>query len=201
MEFWHRSEARLLLLLIAAFTAAGEGRAATYYVAPWGNNQNNGTSPQTPWQSLFFAGYKLQAGDTLFVRGGIYSNQIFNIPTGVGTPSSRVRVVAYPGEAPILTGSTAYGVVAGIYSSAVIDGLHFESFTNVSDAVDIWGSYVTIQNCTFKNVPFQFIRLMSPDHVTIQNNYFDGNGQLLDTGLGDAIVVGSATHVLLQNNY
>jgi virginiamycin B lyase len=191
----------ILLSFAIGFAGLQCSHAATYYVAPWGNNQNNGTSPQTPWQGLFFAGYKLQAGDTLFLRGGIYSNQIFTIPAGVGTPSSPVRVVAYPGEAPILTGSTNYGVVAGIYSSAVIDGLHFENLSNVTDAVDIWGSYVSIQNCTFKNVPFQFIRLMSPDHVTIQNNYFDGNGQLLNTGLGDAIVVGSATHVLVQNNY
>lgn len=198
MEFRPRLAARFLLFLAISVT---ESLGATYYVAPWGSNQNEGTSPQAPWQGMAFAAYKLQAGDTLFVRGGLYSNQIFTIPAGVGTPSSPVRVMAYPGEAPIFTGSTSYNVVAAIYSSAVIDGLHFENLTNVTNAVDIWGSYVTVQNCTFKNVPFQFIRLMSPDHVTIQNNYFDGNGQLLNTGLGDAIAVGSATHVLIQNNY
>ena len=79
---------------------------------------------------------------------------------------------------PVLTGSETYDVAAEIYSSIIIDGLHFENFTNVTDAVDIWGNYVTVQNCTFKNVPFQFIRVMGADHVTIQNNYFDGNGQL-----------------------
>jgi hypothetical protein len=42
---------------------------------------------------------------------------------------------------------------------------------------------------------------MGADHVTIQNNYLDGNGQLQQTGLGDAIYVGSGTHVLVQNNY
>ncbi|HEX3683187.1 MAG TPA: RICIN domain-containing protein [Bryobacteraceae bacterium] len=143
----------------------------------------------------------MQAGDTLFVRGGIYSNQGFTVPANAGTPTSPLRITAYPGEVPVLTGNEPYAVVAAIYSSAIIDGLHFENFTNVTNAVDIWGNYVTVQNCTFKNVPFQFIRVMGADHVTIQNNYLDGNGQLQQTGLGDAIYVGSGTHVLVQNNY
>lgn len=190
-----------LLAFGSSFQALGQTSGGTYYVAPWGNNRNNGSNPQSPWQSLSYAAYRMHAGDTLFVRGGIYSNQGFTVPAGVGTPTSPLRFVAYPGEVPVLTGSETYAVVAEVYSSAIIDGLHFENFTNVTNAIDIWGNYVTIQNCTFRNVPFQFIRAMSADHVTIQNNYFDGNGQLQNEGLGDAIFIGSGTHVLVQNNY
>lgn len=190
-----------LLFFCINHAALGQSSGATYYVAPWGNNQNSGTNAQSPWQSLSYATYQMHAGDTLFVRGGMYSNQGFTIPAGVGTPTSPLRIVAYPGEAPVLTGSETYAVAAEIYSSTIIDGLHFENLTNVTNAVDIWGNYVTVQNCTFKNVPFQFIRVMGADHVTIQNNYMDGNGQLQQDGLGDAIYIGSGTHVLVQNNY
>lgn len=193
--------ATLFCSLLTSAQTQAQTAGATYYVAPWGNNQKNGTSPQTPWQTLAYATYQVHAGDTLLIRGGIYSNQAFTVPTGAGTPSNPIRIAAYPGEAPIFTGSANYAVVATINSSAIIDGLHFENLTNVTNAVDIWGSYVTIQNCTFKNVPFQFIRMMGADHVIIQNNYFDGNGQLQNEGLGDAIYAGSATHVLVQDNY
>lgn len=188
-----------LLPFILARSAAASGN--TYYVAPWGSNHNSGTSPQTPWGTLSYAVSEMQGGDTLLVRGGLYSNQGFTVQAGVGTPSNPVRIMAYPGEAPVLTGSETYDVVAEIQSSAILDGLHIENFTNVSDAIDIWGAYVTIQNCTFKNIPYQFIRLMGADHVTIQNNYFDGNGQTQDLGQGDGIFAGSATNVLVQNNY
>ncbi|MBV9760271.1 MAG: fibronectin type III domain-containing protein [Acidobacteriaceae bacterium] len=143
----------------------------------------------------------MHGGDTLYVRGGIYSNQGLTVEPGVSTPSEPLRIAAYPGETPVLTGEEPYGVVAEIQSPTIIDGLHFENFINVSDAVDIWNSHVTIQNCTFRNVPYQFIRLMYADHVTIQNNFFDGNGELQSYGQGDAIFAGSATDVLVQNNY
>lgn len=185
----------------AVFSPLMAASGLTYYVAPWGNNHNSGSSPQSPWGTIFYAAYQMQAGDTLLVRGGIYSNQGFTIPSGAGTPNAPLRIEAYPGETPVFTGSETYGVVAEIQSSVIIDGLHFENFTNVSDAVDIWGSYVTIQNCTFKNVPYQFIRLMGADHVTIQGNFFDGNGEVQSDGQGDAIYAGSATNVLVQNNY
>src|SRR6201996_1112631 len=119
----------LILLFIFSFDCLASG--ASYYVAPWGSNHNSGSSPQSPWQSLRYAAFQMQAGDTLFVRGGIYSNQGFTIPAGVGTPSSPLRIRAYTGEAPVLTGSETYAVAAAIYSSAIIDGLHFENFTNV----------------------------------------------------------------------
>lgn len=189
------------LLALSCNQAEAQSNGSTYYVAPWGSNHNSGSSPQSPWENIGYATSQMHAGDMLLVRGGIYSNQGFSIPTSAGSPSNPLRVQAYPGEVPILTGSETYGVVAEIRSSTIIDGLHIENFTNVTDAIDIGGSYVTIQNCTFKNIPYQFIRLMGADHVTIQNNYLDGNGQLQNLGAGDAIFVGSATNVLIQNNY
>jgi hypothetical protein len=189
------------LLALSCNQTEAQSNGATYYVAPWGSSHNSGSSPQSPWGDIGYATSQMHAGDTLLVRGGIYSNQGFMISSGVETPSNPLRIQAYPGEVPVLTGSETYGVVAEVSSSAIIDGLHLENFTNVTDAVDIWGSYVTIQNCTFKYIPYQFIRLMGADHVTIQNNYLDGNGQTQDDGQGDAIFAGSATNVLVQNNY
>lgn len=203
---------RSLLILTASLLKAqiglpssGSGQmstaAPTYYVAPFGNDGNDGRSIQTAWRTLNYATNHLGPGDVLCVANGIWSNQPFGIPAPSTTGTQPVVVEACPGSSPILTGTAPYGDEGVIYGPAVIDGLHFEGFTNVNNVLDIYANNTTIQNATFKNEPFQFIRIMAANGVNIQTNYFDGNGQPQSTGLGDAIYAGSASHVLVQYNF
>ena len=182
---------------VSAATPSSSG--PRYYVAPWGNDGNSG-SLQAPWATLHHASYLLEPGETIILRGGIYVNDYLTVPSGVTTQQQPITVAAYPGEVPMLSGSGPYGTIISIYSPTVIDGLTcMRSDTN--DVVDIWASYVTVQNCTFKETNGQFIRINGTSNITIQNNVLDTNGYIDTDGEDDAIVMLGASNVLIQNNY
>lgn len=78
----------------------------TYYVSPNGNDDNNGTSPETAWKTIdgiVINGYLLQPGDAvLFERGHVYRR------TTALALKSGVTYGAYgTGEKPALYGSLA----------------------------------------------------------------------------------------------
>lgn len=182
---------------ITAVTPSSTG--PTYYVAPWGHDGNSG-SLQAPWATLHRASFTLEPGETIILRGGIYVNDYLIVPSRVTTEQQPITIAAYPGEVPILAGSGPYGTVMAIYSPAVVDGLSFFR-SDVNDVVDIWSSYVTVQNCTFKESGGQFIRINGTSNITIQNNVLDTNGYIDTDGENDAIVMLGASDVLIQNNY
>ena len=64
----------LTLPLTSFFTRVAE--AATYYVAPTGNDSNSG-SQASPWKTIQVAGKVLQAGDAVNVAPGSYAGFIF----------------------------------------------------------------------------------------------------------------------------
>ena len=89
-----------LLLLISAGTTS---QAATYYVSEQGNNSNPGTL-SSPWKSVDYASSKAQPGDTVYVRGGIYYEEVRTYTSG--TLNNRITFKAYPNETPIIDGTT-----------------------------------------------------------------------------------------------
>ena len=74
--------------------------ATTYYVAPNGNDANLGTET-APWKTLKSSIPKLKAGDTLYVRGGTYSEGIIDVSIQ-GTADQPIIIRNYTGEKPIL---------------------------------------------------------------------------------------------------
>jgi hypothetical protein len=102
------SRPTLLTALLAALLLATTGRvaASTYYVAPTGLDQAPGTQA-APWQTLRQALTLLSPGDTLYVRGGLYVENLGGdtpIRIRPGTSQAPVRVLAFPGERPVLQG-------------------------------------------------------------------------------------------------
>ena len=86
--------------------------AATFYVAPDGNDANNG-SKESPFATVQRAQESVAPGDTVYLRGGTYliipDNQIAAFEgdyacithlTKSGTPEKRIYYFAYPGEKP-----------------------------------------------------------------------------------------------------
>jgi hypothetical protein len=77
---------------------------ADYYVSPDGNDTNPGTfdRPWATWQKAFTIAI---AGDTVFIRGGIYipTNEQYgvNISNRSGTEDEPICIFNYPGERPI----------------------------------------------------------------------------------------------------
>lgn len=83
---------------------AQNGIAATYYVSTSGSDSNPGTQSQ-PWRNINYAAGKVQPGDTVLVRGGVYYELVTSRVNG--TSSARITFKAYPGETPIIDGTVA----------------------------------------------------------------------------------------------
>ena len=56
-----------------------------------------------PWRTLQHAVGQLTAGDTLYLRGGVYYEHLYL--TAVGEPEAPITIRTFPGEQAILDGS------------------------------------------------------------------------------------------------
>jgi len=72
-----------------------------YYVSPNGNDSNPGTRLK-PWKTTKKAALTVSPGDIVYLRGGIYTESV-RFETS-GTESSPIKIMAYPGEIPIIDG-------------------------------------------------------------------------------------------------
>src|SRR5574337_613696 len=95
----HSCASALAKALTTAFLAMvfSAASATNYYVAPTGNDANNGTSEATAWKTIDRvnqSAFTFQPGDKiLFQRGGTYRGEVI---LGVsGTPSQPVTIGAY----------------------------------------------------------------------------------------------------------
>ncbi len=117
-----------------------------YFVATWGDDGNDG-SFSDPWASWHYAFNQLSAGDTLFIRGGVYyvtDENYYDRRDGVfvddidGTATNRICIFNYPGEKPILDGSlldeavSTNGVQIARSEYWHIKGLIIRNFSQVS---------------------------------------------------------------------
>ncbi|MEK7389002.1 MAG: right-handed parallel beta-helix repeat-containing protein, partial [Elusimicrobiota bacterium] len=86
--------------LLAALFAAQALHAATYYVATTGNDANPGTGA-VPWKTVAKAVNFMVAGDTTYVRGGVYAEGVIRFNKS-GTQAAPIKLLNYPGEFPII---------------------------------------------------------------------------------------------------
>lgn len=89
------------VLLIPSVKAA-EGRDSVYYVAPTGDDSNSGTL-EAPWKTIQKAADTLVAGETVFVRGGVYKEFVTIINSG-SEERGFITYKALSGEKPVLDG-------------------------------------------------------------------------------------------------
>ena len=91
-------------------TASGGESATTpatgdvYYVATDGDNGADGAI-RTPWLTIDYGDSRLSAGDTLYVRGGRYSEYV--IPQSSGTVGNPTTISAYQSEEVIIDRTVA----------------------------------------------------------------------------------------------
>ena len=142
---------------------------ATYYVANYGSNTNNGTSPSTPWLTVQFAlgaasgtNPGLTAGDTVWIAPGTYRESITST-TLTGTAGNTIKIYGDPKFTQAWTAGSASRVRLTNYTSDT-------SLPTASQTLAIIGDYVDIQdlcvdghpaNVTAANTPSQtcfFIR-------------------------------------------
>lgn len=126
------------------------GSAATYYVAPNGNDTNKGTLA-APFASLDKATYTAGPGDTIYVRGGTYRFAKRQNLKGNGNSTAWENLTAYPGEKPIIDES---------------------AFTETGDPIVSGGSYLKISGLEFRNSPTHGISMYGVNNFNIQNCTF-----------------------------
>ncbi len=89
---------------LAASPAAVTGNI--YYVAPWGDNANPGTS-ERPWATPGYGSRQLQPGDTLIILGGRYVLSEYDadiITPPSGTAEGWITIRGEEGDRPVLAG-------------------------------------------------------------------------------------------------
>lgn len=95
---------RLAMAVIMVAAAAANSLAATYYVSPHGQDTNSGLGPG-PGKALrtIQAGVnKLQPGDTLLIRGGVYRETV--VFSRSGTADRPITVRSYQNEKVVISG-------------------------------------------------------------------------------------------------
>ena len=106
-----RSSLSYLTLVVAVFlsiSTCNKAVAEIYYVSTAGNNASAGTK-NDPWRTIQKAADTLQAGDTVYIRGGVYNERVYTISSGNAAAGS-ITFSSYPGEQAVIDGT---GVSSG----------------------------------------------------------------------------------------
>ena len=154
---------------ITYFPISQNGRTA-YYVSPQGNDANPGTLTR-PWRTLSRAAERVAPGDTVYVHGGVYQEAVDFSTSGTG--EYPIKILAYPGDIPIIDGnnfqiphqdggsllelSGDYVTASGIevryssYLGVLVSGPHsvadnINSHHNLHGGMRASGDYSVIQN-------------------------------------------------------
>src|SRR4030067_2031260 len=171
----------LVILLFSSLSA----NAADYYVATNGSDSSIGTITQ-PWKTVQKAANTLAAGDTAYIRGGIYNE--YNIKfANSGTSGNLITIKGYPGETAIIDGGFTTGT-GGITAVIFIDNNHYITLdgltikrgisANVRIGYDYNPTNITIKNCNISdfvaNDNSGQIRIVHGGNIVIENNLVHG---------------------------
>ncbi len=105
---WKTARGVALGAVLALLVVEADG--ADFFVAPNPGSGGNG-STERPWRLAFALSHppEVKPGDTIWLRGGVYSGSFVSFLAG--TPANPVVVRAYPGERVTLDGGTSVGSV------------------------------------------------------------------------------------------
>lgn len=92
------------MVVLAGATLIGSSKEK--YVSPDGNDANSGTK-SSPWKTLTKAAKEAHPGETIIIRGGVYTQSLE--PIRSGTKKDPVTFKAYPEETPVIEG-VEYGI-------------------------------------------------------------------------------------------
>jgi|GEM_PF-2514665 len=116
------------------------------------------------------------AGDTVYIRGGIYINPVYNTPPNSG---SDIIFQNYNGESVTFDAISNWWQITSDHH--IFDGINF---TNVDTntignvAILITGNYNQFRNCDFTSQPGQsygYVNIRGGQHNTFYNCHFHGN--------------------------
>ncbi|MGE5404984.1 MAG: right-handed parallel beta-helix repeat-containing protein [Candidatus Saccharibacteria bacterium] len=153
----------------------------TYYVAPYGSDQNPGTKDH-PFKTIQKAADIVTAGSTILIRQGTY-NEIVTLKTS-GTQGKYITLRNYPGETATLNGKGLWdynwdGVIrTNCQNYIIIDGLRIINSRFFGICTSSWSQYralkgsshIRIINCSIYNTMSSGICITGGYDVTIEGN-------------------------------
>jgi parallel beta-helix repeat protein len=179
-----REAAIPLVMAISSLAIPSAAAAATYYVATNGNDGNScstARSASTPRRGINSTLSCLRAGDTLYIRAGVYAGGINSndrtIPVGTSW-SAAVTIAAYPGETVVLQppgGDTVLNFAASYIQYVIFDGIIFDGANLSGGAViSLWGgaNHVRFRNVEVKNSPAQGVTIFPGNGASSDYNEF-----------------------------
>jgi MYXO-CTERM domain-containing protein len=167
------SSARVLVL---ALSVAPSASAADYYVATTGSDSAAGTMA-APFKTVRKAAGVAGPGDTVFIRGGNYTEAV-NLTTS-GTPSAWITFSAYPNELPIFDGGGGGGT--GFGSSTA-------QYIRVVGLVERnWGSSAFgngwVNDVGTSNGNWQFVNCIADGNGINGITFYNASGLLIDESI------------------
>lgn len=198
---------RIFLMIAVVTFAANSAWAATYYVATNGNDGNPGTLA-APFKTFERAIAPLQPGDSLYIRGGTYTERMnFQTPDKSGTANGWITVAGYQGETVILqwadTTPKSYGPIQAvgdrgyfIFENLTLDGVNSmrDSTWNLRDG----NHHFILRNLDIKNFKASGLRVLGHDIQVIKCKIHDqtqaGYGRLY------GIYISYGDNILIEGN-
>ena len=140
-------KAKLAMLIPLGIFIGHASHAAEYYIATNGNDNNPGTMVAA-WKTLDAAQYKVGPGDTIYVRGGTYV-QTTRFKAS-GKPGAPIKIMAFPGEKPILDGQNKLAANWGSMVNLIgnyIQMYDFEIKNGLGQGVVLSGHHNKLARC------------------------------------------------------
>jgi hypothetical protein len=157
--------------------AARIPRGTIYYVAPTGDDDHPGNIAY-PWRTIQKAANTLTAGDTVYIRAGVYGEQV--VPQNSGSAGQFITYAAYPGETATIDGSSVIlpDDLAGLFhisnkSYIRVSGLRVVNAGPHANNAGILvndSSYITVEQNSTYNTVSSGIGVWGGDHITIDGN-------------------------------
>jgi hypothetical protein len=182
-------------LALAAFTIPGWAAAATYYVAPGGDDSATG-SLAAPWKSFAKAQAVAIAGDTVYFRGGafVYTGGLnacasmtdtVNVVTlnKSGVAGKPIRYWAYPGETPVFD------------FSKMKDNCRVKGF-------NVTGSFIHLKGLEVTGAPQQPGNLLNNESWGVWNSGSNNTFETINTHhhMGPGMFISSGSNNLVLNS-
>src|SRR5580704_7852025 len=150
----------VLLLVFTAAIAAPGASVATYYVSTTGNDLNSGTIT-SPWRTIQHAANSVTAGDTVYIRAGVY-NEMVSIPASGSARLGYITFSSYPGEQATVDG-TGLSIPGGQWGLVTIENQNY---------IVVRGFEIrNYSTPSAKDVPIGIYVVGAGSHIQILNNH------------------------------
>lgn len=181
-----------------------KGKTSSYYVSPNGADTNKGTL-QSPWRSLQYASAYALPGDTIYLRKGLYSEEVYL--SMKGTEKSPLTIQAYKNERVIFDGFKRIMGLLHIHNSThiLIEGLEFRWFDDSEKSECFYGAsiinskHIKFRSCRFWNNPWKKGRRLGSG-VLFYNSPFGELSRCLFYAMNESFVFVLSPNFNMQHN-